>query len=313
MTRIADALKRARTGSSTGSDAGDSRVEGAIQFFAPGQPAVVSPWDIAEESPAGTVVAGLRRPLDRVPATSDAADPVRDPVGDECVGFPAGENAEKLVVSPAVSLLIRAQYNKLAAALHQAQTDRGVKVLMLISTGSAEGKTLTAVNLALTFSEAFQRRVLLVDADLRKPAIHELLGVSNTRGLGDLLDRERSVPIVRVSPRLSLLPAGEYKDDATKILTSDRMWSFVEESRARFDWIVLDTPPLGLVPDARLLAPMTDGALLVAMAGKTTCDEIQGVAETFDPSRLLGVVLNRVTERAALGAQSSGYYAPPDR
>ena len=311
MTRIADALRRARTGSSAGSDGGDSRVEGTIQFFAPGQPAVVAPWDISEESPEATANVQSPRPLDRAAGTAAAQDP--DAGVNGYVAFPSGDGAEKLVVSATASLLVRAQYNKLAAALHQLQTERSVKVLMLISAGSAEGKTLTAVNLALTLSEAFQRRVLLVDADLRKPAVHKAFGLSNARGLADLLDRERSLPIVRVGPRLSLLPSGDYHDDATKVITSDSMWSLIEESRKRFDWIVIDTPPLGLVPDARLLAPMTDGALLVAMAGKTTSDALQSVAETFEPSRLLGVVLNRVSERAASGAQSSGYYAPPER
>jgi capsular exopolysaccharide synthesis family protein len=312
MTRIADALRRARAGSSVGSDGGDSRVEDTFQFFAPGQPAVVSPWDIAEESLATPANGQSPRPRDRVAVMSSAPD-ADEPIVDEYVGFPLGESADKLVISPAASVLVRAQYNKLAAALHQAQTERGVKVVMLVSAGAAEGKTLTAVNLALTLSEAYQRRVLIVDADLRKPAVHELLGVSNARGLSDLLDRERPLPIVGVSPRLSLLPAGDYQDDPIKVVTSDRLWSLVEESRSRFDWIVIDTPPLGLVPDARLLAPMTDGGLLVTEAGRTTCDEIQAVAETFEPTRLIGVVLNRVPEQIASSTHLSEYYAPPER
>jgi len=311
MTRIADALRRARTGASVGSDGADSRAEGTIQFFAPGQPAVICPWEIAEESPPTTANDPPVRPFHRGAAMSSVPE-ADEPFVDRYVGFPAGERADKLVISPSVSLVVRAQYNKLAAALHQAQAERDVKVVLLISAGSGEGKTLTAVNLALTFSEAFQRRVLLLDADLRKPAVHEFLGVSNARGLGDLLDLDTPPPIVGVTSRLSLLPAGNYRDDPTKVVTSDRLWSLVQESRARFDWIVIDTPPLGLVPDARLLAPMTDGALLVAEAGSTTCDEIQGVAETFEPGRLLGVVLNRVPERVAAGAQLSDY-APYER
>lgn len=297
MTRIADALRRARTGSSAGADAGDARAEDAIQFFAPGQPAVVSPWDIREEPAGQPAVPDQPRPAQRNDLSS-ALSSQFDPAIAECVGFPSGERAEKLVISPAASALTRAQYSKLAAALHHAQGERGVKVLMLISAGPAEGKTLTVANLALTLSEAYHRRVLLIDADMRKPMIHEVFGVSTARGLSDLLAVERPLPLVRVSPLLSLLAAGEHQGDSTKTLTSNRMWALVEEARARFDWILLDTPPVGQVPDARLLAPMTDGALLVAMAGKTACDEIQCVAETFDPSLLLGVVLTRVPDKA---------------
>jgi len=313
MTRIADALRRSRTGSSVGSDGGGTRVEDAIQFFAPGQPAVVSPWEIEEEPPQAMDAGQSLRPFNRAETTSAATEADLPAVDDEYVGVPAGESAEKLVTSPSVSLLVRAQYSKLAAALHHAQTERDVRVVMVVSAGAAEGKTLTAVNLALTLSEAFQRRVLLLDADLRKPAVHEPFGLANSRGLGELLDRERAPSIVGVSPYLSLLPASDYQDDPIKILTSDRLWTLVQEWRTRFDWIVIDTPPLGITPDARLLAPMTDGALLVVEADRTTSDEILGVAETFEPGRLLGVVLNRVTERAASGAQSSGYYGPRAR
>jgi protein-tyrosine kinase len=304
MTRISDALRRARSDSSAGS--GDpSHLDDTIQFFAPGQPAVVSPWDIADEPIAEFASdedygAAPLRPAESASYSSR-------PGARTYAGFPTGELAEKLVISPSLAPDVAAQYRKLAAALHDAQRERDLKVLMFVSAGCGEGKTLTAANVALTLSESFEKRVLLVDTDLRRPMVHQLLGVSNTRGLGDLLDRERTPAFVQLSSHLSLLPAGEYRDDPAKVFTSDRILTLIEAARGQFDWILLDTPPLDVVPDARLLAPLTDGALLVAMAGKTLWDEVQRAAETFDPKRLLGVVLNGVSEETSL--VTSGYYA----
>lgn len=305
MTRIADALKRARNESSGGSGLEDPPVRDTIQFFAPGQPAVDSPWDIMEE-PAGDVSEFPLRPAD----TGDWSDPgpIRsEPVVRAAVALPPAARSEKLATSPSVSPLIRAQYNKLAAALHDTHRERDIKVLMIISTGSGEGKTLTAANLALTLSEAFEKRVLLVDADLQKPALHELFGVSNADGLAGLIDGDGMPPVTQLSGRLALLSAGEYRDDPTKLFTSERMWTFLEDARASFDWIVIDTAPLDFVAHARLLAPMTDGALLVARAGKTLYDEVQRAADTFDPKLMLGVVLNGVPEDTSL--VTHGYYA----
>ena len=224
------------------------------------------------------------------------------------MALPPGERSEKLATSPSVSPVIRAQYSKLAAALHDTHRERDVKVLMIISTGSGEGKTLTAANLALTFSEVFEKRVLLIDADLQKPSLHALFGVSNSRGLAALMDGEGIPPVTQLSARLALLSAGEHQDDPTRLFTSERMWTFLDDARGRFDWIVIDTAPLDFVAHARLLAPMTDGALLVAKAGKTLYDEVQRAADTFDPKLMLGVVLNGVPEDTSL--VTHGYYAP---
>jgi capsular exopolysaccharide synthesis family protein len=305
MSRINDALTRARAGSPA--DPQQARDRSPIQFFAPGQPAVVSPWEVKEDED-----------LDEAPAVPDPLRPVqRDDLSSSIlsrcdldiadrVQLPSGA-MEKLVISPSVSALIRTQYSKLAAALHQAQMERGIKVLMLISPGPGEGKTLTAINLALTLSEGYRRRVLLIDADLRRPAVHTMFGISNARGLGQLLSVEPPLPLVQVSPLLWALTAGESPEgDPTKTLTSDRLNAFIDEARGKFDWILLDTPPVGLVPDARLLAPMADAALLIALAGRTAYDQMQCVAETFDPRLVLGVVLNRVDDSAL--QHSTDYY-----
>jgi capsular exopolysaccharide synthesis family protein len=173
-----------------------------------------------------------------------------------------------------------------------------------------EGKTLTAANLALTLSESYQRRVLLIDADLRHPSTHTLFGVANAYGLSDTLAGRRPLPFVRVTQRLTLLTAGTASADPVRTLSSDPMRGLVEDARAQFDWVLFDTAPIGLLTDAGLLASMVDGALLVARASSTAYDVIQRAAEVVGTERILGLVLNGVDGDELSPAQYSGYYGP---
>ena len=200
------------------------------------------------------------------------------------------------------------QYTKLAATLHQAQLQGGAKVVAVTSGAPGEGKTLTAANLALTLSEAYRRRVLLVDADLRRPKVHELFGVSNERGLSESLATGSALPLIQATRQLSLLAAGQSEADPINTLASSRMRELIDETRRTFDWIIIDTPPIGLLPDAKLLASMTDGVLLVAMAGKTAYDEIQDAVAALDAAVIFGIVLNRVSDSVWSRSQTGGYY-----
>jgi capsular exopolysaccharide synthesis family protein len=173
-----------------------------------------------------------------------------------------------------------------------------------------EGKTLTAANLALTLSESYQRRVLLIDADLRHPSTHALFGISNTHGLSDTLAGRRPLPFVRLTQRLTLLTAGTASADPVRTLSSDPMRGLVEDARAQFDWVLFDTAPIGLLTDAGLLASMVDGALLVARAGSTAYDVIQRAAEVVGTERILGLVLNGIADDDLPPAHYSGYYGP---
>jgi capsular exopolysaccharide synthesis family protein len=274
MSRFAEALRRA-TADSTGDLAADDRSGEPLRVFTPNQPAAVPPWQVR----IGTV----RRRTE--PEHSQAAGRFE---------LPFGESTEKLVVSAGVAPVVRKQYDGLAAALHEAQIERGVKVVMVASALPQEGKTLTAVNLALTFSQSCRRRVLLIDADLRRPTIHDVFGVSKAPGLSDSLAGEgHPPPLVQLSPWLSLLPAGEGDGDPMRTLTSDGMRAVIKDAREEFDWVILDTAAIELLPDARLLASMSDCAVLVARAGKTAYDVIQRAAGTLGRDRILGVVLNR--------------------
>ncbi|HEV8396208.1 MAG TPA: CpsD/CapB family tyrosine-protein kinase [Vicinamibacterales bacterium] len=202
---------------------------------------------------------------------------------------------EKIVVDHNMSPASREQYRRLAAVLHDAHNTSGLRLIMVASAVAGEGKTLTASNLALTFSESYQKRVLLIDADLRRPSLHTVFRLDTALGLGDgLLSTGETKMLVRqVSPRLAVLPAGRPSSDPMAGLTSERMRRLLEEAKQSFDWVILDTPPVMLLPDAHLLASMVEGAVLVVRAGSTPHDLVKRSADAIGRSRILGVVLNR--------------------
>ena len=193
------------------------------------------------------------------------------------------------------------QYRRLAASLHQFQVERGIKKVMVASAVAGEGKTLTALNLAVTLSESYLRRVVLVDADLRCPRIHELLDSAPIHGLNEALKAVRPTPLIltTVSPRLSILPAGQADPDPMGNLTGTRMAAVLNELAQQFDWVVVDTSPVVMLPDANLLAGMVDGAVIVIRAGQTSYDLVDRAIQELGRKRILGLVLNQVDDKVS--------------
>jgi capsular exopolysaccharide synthesis family protein len=201
----------------------------------------------------------------------------------------------KVVVDQGMEPASKEQYRRLAAGLHAAQAASGLRVVMMASAVASEGKSLTSSNLALTFSESYQRNVLLIDGDLRRPSLHTVFGLDAKPGLteGLLSKDEQRIPLHRVSSRLTLLTAGEATTDPMGALASDRMRRLVEEARETFDWVFIDTPPIGLLSDASLLVQIADGAILVVKAGSTPHELVQRAVNSLGRDRILGVVLNQ--------------------
>ena len=204
----------------------------------------------------------------------------------------------KLVISKGAAPICVEQYRRLAGAVHGLQVDRGLKTMMVTSSVPNEGKTLTVTNLALTLSESYKRRVLLIDADLRRPTVHDLFRIPNTTGLAEVLRSERAdVPLLRLSANLSLLPAGRPDANPMAALTSDRMRALLEQFNQDFDWVLLDAAPVGFMPDAQLLANVTGAVLFVIAAGATPYSLVQRAISELGPDCVVGTVLNRVEGR----------------
>jgi protein-tyrosine kinase len=215
---------------------------------------------------------------------------------------------EKLISGKADHTTVE-QFRRLAGRLHLAQAERGTRVLVVTSALVGEGKTLTAANLAITLSESYKKNVLLIDADLRRPWLHELFQVPNVTGLNDGIKAsvERKVPVIRFSEYLSVVTAGRPEADPMGVLTSDRMHRILGDAAGAFDWVIIDTPPVALLTDAHLLASLVDSVLLVVRAGKTPLTAIRKAADAVGRDKVLGVVLNCAD--AAMPSAEYQYYA----
>jgi len=221
------------------------------------------------------------------------------------------ESNSKLLVGAARDRVSTEQYRRLAAALHDAQVDKGLKTVMVTSAVPREGKTLTVVNLALTLSESYGRRVLLVDADLRRPSVHEVLRVHNDRGLSEvLLSNRMELPVIEVAERLWVLPSGRAEGSPLAVLSSDRMRKFLEDVVGRFDWVLLDTPPVGLLPDAQVVGRLVHAAVFVIRAGVTPFAAVDRAIADLGRECIIGTVLNDVDPGSLPSASYYGHYYP---
>ena len=218
--------------------------------------------------------------------------------------------SEKVVVDAMISPASREQYRRLAANLHHGQATAGLKVILIASAVPGEGKSLTATNLALTFSESYQRRVLIIDGDLRRPSQHVIFGIDGSTGLSEglMAPEETRLMLHQVTERLAILPAGRPTLDPMAGLISTRVQRILEEGRAAFDWVIVDTPPVGLLSDANLLASMVDGVVLVIKADTTPYTLAQRAVEAFGQDKILGVVLNQATQAAQHAKYDYRYY-----
>jgi protein-tyrosine kinase len=219
-----------------------------------------------------------------------------------------GADRDKLIVGDGIDAALVEQYRHLAAVMHHAQKASNVRSVMVTSALPAEGKTLTATNLALTLSESYQKRVLLIDADLRRPRMKEMFALPSAEGLTDSLAtrREGRLPVQQVTPTLWVLTAGAVLPDPMSLLVSPAMKQLLDDAKETFDWVVVDTPPIAILPDANLLSAMIDTTLLVVSAQSTPYPMVQRAAQAIGTSRILGVVLNRA-EHSELSANYGGY------
>ena len=216
------------------------------------------------------------------------------PMEDAVASHPAILNP-LLVAGLAPKSLAAEQYRSLRTRLAQMEGSGGLRTVLITSPQKGEGKSVTAANLALTMAQELQRRVVLIEADLRKPSLQHLFGLPSGPGLAEYLtgavelkDAMRFVP----EHNLTLLTAGSAPLNPAELLGSTAMRRLLDHLRTRFDRVILDTPPVLPLADVAILAPLVDGSLIVVRAGVTPKPAIENALRAFDSSRLLGVVLN---------------------
>ncbi len=196
-------------------------------------------------------------------------------------------------------------YRGLRTAVFLSFADQAPRRILLTSAGMGEGKTTTIINLAQTLVQS-DKKVLLVDGDLRKPRIHQILKLSNSRGLSTYLAGAVDGHIVQKTSvnNLYVIPAGPIPPNPSELLSSNRLPSLLDSLSNEFDIILCDSPPVLPVSDTRLLCRLFEGVILVAAGGKTTYEIADRTLRTLRDAgaRILGLVIN------ALEIDKSSYY-----
>jgi capsular exopolysaccharide synthesis family protein len=203
------------------------------------------------------------------------------------------------------------QFRGLRSQLYQLRDQSPLRTILVSSGMPAEGKSFIVANLAISLARNKNSSVLLIDADLRGPSLHTVLGAPQTPGLTeylagvaeahDILQRNQNPHIVegdfvRNIPNLTFIPAGAGGDNSSELVANHRIEELIATLAPHFDWILIDTPPALAFADAVDLAHAADAVLLVARAATTSYDAAQRTQAAFSNSRILGFALNAVRD-----------------
>ena len=226
-------------------------------------------------------------------------------------GRPAGEDVVELIPHTNPRSVVTEAYRAFRALLLLSRAG-GVKSIVVTSAVPGEGKTTTALNLAVTLAQ-LGRRVILLDADLHKPRVHTILGLSNRKGLVSVLaegakleDVLQTTPV----PNLWVVPAGPLTPNPSGLLSSDAMGKLLKDVQGAFDYVVFDSPPVLPVADALLLGAITDGVVVTVLGGKTSREVVAKARTKLQRAnvKILGVLINNL--RVASGSFAGyGVYA----
>jgi capsular exopolysaccharide synthesis family protein len=200
------------------------------------------------------------------------------------------------------------QFRTLRSRLYRMRESQPLQTILISSAIPAEGKTVVSVNLAYALVRQRGCRVLLIDADLRAPRVHTLLGAPSTPGLADYLQRtatEFEVAHRGSEEGLCFIPAGNHVTHPSELISSDRMKQFLDRVKPAFDWIIIDSPPALPVADASVLGGLVDGVLFVVRANSTPSEVSQKACKELRDAHILGVILNSAEESAGYNSYYS--------
>jgi protein-tyrosine kinase len=205
------------------------------------------------------------------------------------------------------------EFRSLRTRLNHLQSQQDLHSIVVTSASPAEGKSFTAVNLALAQAQ-LESPVLLADLDLRRPVIHNLFQCERTPGFSDFLLAEEPLEncIRKIEgTNLYFMPAGSQVKNPLELLNMRHVKNTLEEFRKIFNWVILDTPPLLFSADANLLSTLTDGTLIVVRIGSTTYDNVIRAMQTLCENNVLGIVANGA-RAGELYSKYTYYYSRPE-
>ncbi|MGN0027303.1 MAG: CpsD/CapB family tyrosine-protein kinase [Clostridium sp.] len=186
-------------------------------------------------------------------------------------------------------------YRTLRTNIQYSSFDKEYKVIVITSSEPGEGKSTTAGNLALCMAQG-DKKVILVDCDLRRPSIHKKFKVSNLAGLSDVIigKSDLSKAMHRYNKNLVLLTSGKIPPNPSEMLSSKSMENLLEKLRENFDYVILDTPPVQAVTDSQILSTKADGTILVVRAERTKKESVNNAINLLKKvnANVIGTVLN---------------------
>ena len=191
--------------------------------------------------------------------------------------------------------------------------DKNLDVIAITSSRQNEGKSTIVSNIGAIFGNLENKNILIIDCDLRNPSIHRMFGVSNTLGLTDVLIGSKSfsqcVHNTKVK-NLKVLTTGNIPDNPAEILNSNKMRSFVEDMKKEFDYIFIDTPPIGVVSDAGIVSTYSDGIILVTASNEIDENIVKATKERLKKvnANLIGCILNKFDYKEHNEYEYYGYY-----
>lgn len=198
-------------------------------------------------------------------------------------------------------------YRTLRTNIQFSSIDKDIKTIVLTSPGPGEGKSTISVNTAVTMAQA-DKKVVIIDCDLRKPKLHTFFRMRNGQGLTNVLvedvDYKEVVNSVEEIEGLDLLTAGPIPPNPAELLGSQKMKTFIDEIKEDYDMVILDTPPAGMLTDAVILSSIADGTILVCAVGQANIEAAKSAKALLEKANanILGVVLNKVP------IKGGGYY-----
>ena len=192
--------------------------------------------------------------------------------------------------------VISEQYRAIRTNIEYSNVDQNTKTILVTSSDKNEGKTTTVSNLAVSFAN-LNKKVLLIDCDLRNASIHKMFKLNNIYGLTDILAKDRAVDKCIQKTELEnlyVLTAGAIPPNPAEILSSDKMKNLIENLKNVYDYIFIDTPPIGLVTDAGVLSSFIDGVVLVVKSESVEKKYLEETKKKLDAvdARILGAILN---------------------
>ncbi|HTW23740.1 MAG TPA: CpsD/CapB family tyrosine-protein kinase [Candidatus Baltobacteraceae bacterium] len=206
------------------------------------------------------------------------------------------------------------QFRTLRSRLYQLRSNQPLRTLLITSSVPAEGKTFVTNNLAQAIVRQPDRRVLIIDADLRCSRLHVPLGAPDTPGLADYLRGDADeMAIIQHGQEggLCFIPGGTEGANPSELLSNGRLKKLLDRLTPMFDWVLLDSPPCVPVADASILAEHCDGVLLVVRAGSTPVEVAQRACQELDGRNVVGVVFNAATEPSLYGSHYYQAYGQP--